>query len=215
MKKIAVILSGCGHLDGTEINEAVFTILAINKLNAQATMFAPNIERYDVVNHLDNTVTNQKRNIFIESARIAKGDINTLDKANVKDFDALVIPGGFGVVKNFSNIASSNNNFQVTSPLKELITTFFHHKKPIGAICIAPALIACALQNITTITITLGKKNELLDKINSNQVICDASNIVLDKENKIISTPAFMTNESLYKIYLGIEKLITKLLEIA
>ena len=214
MKKIAVILSGCGHLDGTEINEAVFTILAINKFNAEARIFAPNIEQSDVINHLDNTVINQKRNIFIESSRIARGNINTLDKLKVKDFDALVTPGGFGVAKNLSNITSSDQNFQVISPLKELIISFFHHKKPIGAICIAPALIACALHNITTLTITLGNKNKLLDKINANQVICDASNIVIDKKNKVISTPAFMTDENIHNIYLGIEKLIAQLLEI-
>lgn len=214
MKKIAVILAGCGHQDGSEIREAVITLLELDKHDVKLQIFAPDSEQYDVINHLNGKVMNESRNILVEAARIARGDIKPLDELNSKDFNALILPGGYGAAKNLANIAQKGTDGQTIPVLKNIILNFLKEQKPIGAICIAPALVAQAVKNHYKVKLTLGEKNDLLDSFNADQEICATELITVDEKNKIITTPAYMRNDRLSKIAKGIEKLVSKVVEI-
>ena len=140
MKKIGVVLSGCGVYDGAEIHESVITLLAIDKLGAQALCMAPNKNQMHVVNHLTGSVAEgETRNVLVESARIARGQIRDMKEVTVKDFDALILPGGFGAAKNLCDFAVKGKDCAVDPEVKRLVSETLAAKKPVGAICIAPA----------------------------------------------------------------------------
>ncbi len=214
MKRIAVILAGCGHLDGSEIREAVISLVALDRHNANVTIFAPNRKQHHVVNHLNGTETTETRNILVEAARIARGNVKDLKELNVNDFDGLVMPGGFGVAKNLANIAFEGSNGSVDANVADIINAFAAQKKPIAAICISPALVAKTLSGKSPV-LTLGPKNTMLAEMNAKEQVCTASEIAYDNANNLISCPAYMTDEKLSNIADGIEKLITKLMEAA
>ena len=160
MTKVAVVISGCGFLDGAEIFETVFTLLELDRNNADVKIFAPDENQHYVINHLTGEEMPEERNILVESARIARGRIQPLNKLNAKDFDALILPGGSGVVVNLSDLAFKNENGKVINGLQDIIVQFYKASKPIGAICISPAILALALKEYGKIKITLGG-NEL------------------------------------------------------
>ena len=162
MTKVAVVISGCGSLDGAEIFETVFTLLELDKNNADVKIFAPSKNQHYVINHLTGEEMPEERNILVESARIARGKIQSLSKLYVKDFDALILPGGFGATINLSDLALKNEHGKVIRELKEIIVQFYKSSKPIGAICISPAILALALKEQAKIKITLGEENELI-----------------------------------------------------
>lgn len=212
MKKIAVILSGCGYLDGSEIRESVLTLLALDTLKVQYDIFSLNEEQYHVVNHLTGDIqSNQKRNILEESARIARGKIEDLTKINVNNYSSLIIPGGFGVAKNLCSFAFNGINAQVNPVILKVIHEFYDNKKPIGAICISPALIALSLGSNKP-SITLGNDKKLADEIEKTGVLhksCHTSDCIIDEKNKIVTTPAYMDDDiNLADVYQGISKLI-------
>lgn len=212
MKKIAVILSGCGYLDGAEIRESVLTLLALDTEGVQYEIFAPNKNQHHVVNHVSGEeVAGEARNILEESARIARGKIKDLNKLNVSDFSALVMPGGFGVAKNMCSFAFDGSAASVDEEIAKKIRDFKAENKPIGAICITPALIALVLGNQSP-TLTIGTDTttaEELEKLGAKHQNCAASDCVVDEANKIVSTPAYMDDlASLAEIYSGISKLI-------
>lgn len=214
MKKVAVILAGCGHLDGSEIREAVITLLELDKHNADVTIFAPNTMQHHVVNHLTGKETNESRNILVEAARIARGKVHDLSELNSNNFDALVMPGGFGVAKNLATIAFEGAKGSVSPMVSKVINDFVAQNKPVGAICISPALVAKALNGKAPL-LTLGPKNQMLNEMSAKEKICTASEIAYDTENNLVSCPAYMTDEKLSNIAQGIEKLITKVMEAA
>ncbi|AVP87841.1 isoprenoid biosynthesis protein [Candidatus Phycorickettsia trachydisci] len=215
MTKVAVVISGCGFLDGAEIYESVFTLLELDRHNAQVKIFAPNLKQTRVVDHLTNQEMSQERNVLVESARIARSKIQPLDQLNVKEFDALILPGGYGAAINLSDVASKNASAHVIDSLKATIHEFNTTSKPIGAMCIAPALLAIAFKNTTQIKITLGDSNPLISQAGALEETCKAEDVVVDATNKIVTTPAFMLNASLTKIHLGISKLVSKVLEMS
>ncbi|CAF4628715.1 unnamed protein product, partial [Rotaria sp. Silwood2] len=148
--RIAVVISGCGSLDGAEIFETVFTLLELDRNNVEAKIFAPNQKQHYVINHLTKKEVAEERNILVESARIARGEIqplNELQVKQVKDFDALILPGGFGAAANLSDVAFNNENATVIEDLKKIIIEFHKLSKPIGGICISPAVLAAALKD--------------------------------------------------------------------
>lgn len=214
MKKIAVILAGCGHMDGAEIRESVLTLLAIDKMQASAHIFAPDIIQHDTINHLTGAPTQETRNVLVEAARIARGQIQDITLCDATNFDALIMPGGFGAVKNLSDLASMHGQAEVIAPLKSLIAQFISQAKPIGAICIAPAVIACALKHTTLLTLTLGEHHELLSEFGAKEELCKANECVIDIPHKIVSTPAYMLNARLAEIAEGIESLVKEVLNL-
>lgn len=224
-KKIALILAGCGYLDGSEIREAVLTILNLdeegfNTESGSLAIFAADDLQFHTINHKNSEETADKRNILAESARIARGAVSPLSELQTKDFDALIIPGGFGIAKNYSNIAlmaekapQNLASAEILPQIKAIIEEFHNAKKPIGAICIAPALIALALRGKTEgLTITLGNvesNNGLAQALGAEHKESSQQEIVIDKPNRIISTPAYMLEGSLANINRGIQKLVT------
>lgn len=214
MLKIAVILSGCGHMDGSEIRESILTFLALERNNIDYMVFAPDIIQTEVYNHYEcYLMRNETRNVLIEAARIARGRITNLSDLKPEEFSALIMPGGYGVAKNLSTIGDKGT--EVLPKLKEVIIEFYNSKKPIGGICIAPAVIALCLKDKVQVTLTLGDYSDLLDKLGVDQEIARVDEIIVDKKNKIVSTPAYMIyNPKLLDVERGIEKLVRKIKEL-
>ncbi len=214
MKKIAIILSGCGVYDGSEIHEAVLTMLAITQQGAQYRCFAPNIEQYHVVNHLTGDIDeSQSRNVLVESARIARGDIDPITELVVDEFDAVVLPGGFGAAKNLCDFAIKGENCSMQSDVLAACQAFAKANKPAGYICIAPAMIALVYGQGSQGTI--GTDSDIakqLTTIGLEHINCSVEQVVIDEKNKVISTPAYMLAGDISEAALGINKLITNLL---
>jgi len=209
MAKVAVILSGCGYLDGAEIRESVISLLALDREGAEVTIFAPDIPQKDVVNHLSGEPMNESRNVLLEAARIARGQISDLSDAKADDFDALIIPGGFGVAKNLSNLAEKGGDATILPEFKRLISAFIEQKKPIGAICISPAVLVAAIKDDLKIKVTIGSDADgLIASMGSENENCKAEESCYDEENNIASCPAYMLDAPIGKIADGIEKLV-------
>ena len=219
-KKIAVILSGCGFQDGAEIHESTCVLLALDLAGVQVECFAPNKQQGVVVNHLTGSNDSEAgRNILTESARIARGNVKAMTAFKVDDFDALVMPGGFGAAMNLSNFGSAGENCEVDMGVDQAIQAFAKAKKPIGAICIAPATLAKSLQSAGVhATLTIGSDEVVAEKITAmghKHEVCAATDCVIDQENKVVTTPAYMTAQGIGEVWGGGEKLIKTVVEMA
>ncbi|SUQ55934.1 Sigma cross-reacting protein 27A [Raoultella terrigena] len=213
MKKIGVVLSGCGVYDGTEIHEAVITLLAIARGGAQAVCFAPDKAQTDVINHLTGELLPESRNVLIEAARIARGEIQPLSNARADDLDALIVPGGFGAAKNLSSFASRGSECTVDDELKALTQAMHQAGKPLGFICIAPALLPKILPAPLRVTIGTDLDTaEALEDMGAEHVPCPVDDIVVDEENKVVTTPAYMLAQNIAEAASGIEKLVARVL---
>lgn len=214
MKKIAVVLCGCGHLDGSEIRESVLCLLELDRNGADISIFAPNKPQADVMNHLMHKPASGTRNCLEEAARIARGKIENLDHLDAKNFDAIVFPGGFGVLKNFSTMAIGGAHGSVDKQIASIIKSFHAAKKPIGAVCIAPAIVASVLKEADP-KLTLGNESEMLTEIGVSNNPVGSEEIIYDAKNKLISTPAYMHEDKLSNIHQGIAKMVKQLMEVA
>ncbi len=212
--KIGVLLSGCGFLDGAEIREAVLTYLALSKHNVEIISIAPNIDQHHVVNHLTGDEVSESRNVLVEAARIARGDIKDLATINPDDLDALLIPGGFGVAKNLSSFAFKGPEANFNPLVENFIKQIHSAKKPIGTICIAPAVINLLIPAKVTIGNDAATA-AAIQKLGGEHIDCQADEIMLDEKNKIVSTPAYMLDAPLHLISRGIEKCVNKTIELA
>lgn len=215
-KNIGVVLSGCGVFDGSEIHEAVITLLAIDQNGAEAVCMAPNIE-LDEINHLSGEPTGAKRNVQVESARIARGKIRNIAEVTAADLDAIIFPGGFGAAKNLCNFANKGADADVQPDVARLLHEMAAMKKPIGAICIAPALLAAALGRKYTPQLTVGTDSGTAAAINatgSSHKACSVKDYVLDRDNKIVSTPAYMLAARISEAAEGIDRTVKALLEL-
>lgn len=214
MKRVAVILSGCGVYDGAEIHEAVLSMFAIEQNGASWHCFAPNIEQHHVVNHLNGEVTAETRNVLSESARIARGNIQDIGELKVSEYDALLVPGGFGVAKNLSSFAFDGKECSVNSSVLDVCKAFAREGKPAGYMCIAPALLPKVYGE--GVKLTIGKDVETastLESMGAKHVNCDVTDILVDEERKLITTPAYMLAESISEASAGINKLVKALLD--
>ena len=192
MKKFAVILCGCGSLDGSEIHESVMTLLAIDRNECTYSIFAPNDNQYHVVNHCTKEATQEKRNMMVEAARIARGDIRPIEECRVEDFDALVFPGGNGAAKNLFTYAFDGKNCTVREDVAQLIKAFHAQHKPIGALCIAPVMIAKVLGDVT---ITVGNDEGTIANVlsfGSQHINTQQTGVIADKQNMVFTTPCYM-----------------------
>lgn len=214
-KKVAVILSGCGFLDGAEIRESVLTLLNLDMSGADVSMFAPNKSQHHVVDHKKGEEAGDTRNILEESARIARGKIEDLENLKTDDYDALVLPGGFGVAKNLCDFAFKGSGGSVDDTVLRVIKEFHQKGKAIGAICISPALVAMCLGE-TGLKLTIGTDKETvaeIEKTGAKHVECQAGDCVIDIEQKVVSTPAYMFDDaSITAINSGIGKCIREVL---
>jgi len=218
MKNIAVILAGCGYLDGAEIRESVLTLLALESEGVQYKIFAPNKDQHHVINHLDGEpVEGSVRNVLEESARIARGAIEDISSLKVELFDALVLPGGFGVAKNLSSFAFEGSSGSIDNAISSKILGFHSMNKPIGAICISPVLVALSIGKQTP-TVTIGSDKSTaseLEKLGAKHQNCITSECVVDEINKIVTTPAYMDDSAnLPEVLTGITKLVKNVIRL-
>jgi enhancing lycopene biosynthesis protein 2 len=213
MKKIAVILAGCGVYDGAEIHEAVLTLLAIKKNGAEYAIFAPDIDQYHVINHLTGNEMPERRNVLIESARIARGKISSLITFNAKEFDALILPGGFGAAKNLCSYAIDGADAKVNPEVKKAVGDMISLKKPVGALCIAPVILAKILGN--HIEITIGRDAGTaadIEKMGGLHKPTGHAEIVVDRKYKIVTSPCYMLDASIDQVWEGADKTIKAIL---
>ena len=195
MKKIGVVLSGCGVDDGAEIHEAVITLLAIDRAGAKSVCMAPDIDQIHVINHHNGEeMVGEKRNVLVESARIARGEIRDINAIKADDIDALVFPGGFGAAKNLSNFAEKGDECDVHPDVMRLVKEFVTKQKPQAALCIAPAMMAKIYESESAKpTLTIGNDKDgisMIEAMGSQHQECVATDFVFDKTNNIVSTPA-------------------------
>ncbi|MEK6773573.1 MAG: isoprenoid biosynthesis glyoxalase ElbB [Bdellovibrionota bacterium] len=216
-KKIALILSGCGHRDGAEITEAVSLIISLGQSGAEVFCFAPDLD-ITPINHITGeTKTLEKRNLLEESARIARGQVKCLEELNVKNFDGLALAGGTGAAIYLSNWSAKGAQAEVLPEIKRIITEFHQQEKPIGAVCIAPALVACVLGK-KNITLTLGNDPEIISEVKktgAQHVVCPVDDFITDRDQKIITSPAYMYKAQPHEVYKGISGLAAELVEMA
>jgi enhancing lycopene biosynthesis protein 2 len=218
MNKVGVVLSGCGHQDGSEIHEAVFTLHALEKAEAEAIIMAPDMDQFHVINHLNgNEDVSESRNILVESARIARGKVVDVASVSGHQLDALIFPGGTGMAKNIFDYSMAGINCTVISDVQRLVVEILEADKPLGAICIAPVMVAKVLEFLgRTGTVTGGFNDEINNDIKAmgiNTIEVGAEEIVVDKENKIVTTPAYVEAKSMNESFTGIEKLVNKVLD--
>ena len=214
-KKVAVILSGCGVYDGAEIHESVITLLRLDQRGAQVQCFAPNIAQMHVINHLTGEEMPESRNVLVESARIARGEVKDIREANAEDFDALIVPGGFGAAKNLSNFAVEGTNCSVNPDVLALAEAFADACKPVGLICISPALAAKIYG--PGVVCTIGNDAgtaAAVEKMGGKHEECDVHDIVEDTQRKLVTTPAYMVAKSISEAAGGIYKLVDPVLEL-
>ena len=218
MNKVGVVLSGCGHQDGSEIHEAVFTLHALEKAGAEVIIMAPDMDQFHVINHLNgNEDLTESRNILVESARIARGKVVDVASVSGHQLDALIFPGGTGMAKNIFDYSMAGINCTVISDVQRLVVEILEADKPLGAICIAPVMVAKVLEFLgRTGTVTGGFNDEINNDIKAmgiNTIEVGAEEIVIDKENKIVTTPAYVEAKSMNESFTGIEKLVNKVLD--
>lgn len=215
-KRVAVILAGSGVYDGSEIYETTITLLRLSQLGAEVQCFAPDIEQMHVINHLTGEVMEESRNVLVEAARLARGNIKALSEAKVENFDALIIPGGFGAAKNLSDFAVAGKDLTVNPEVLQFSQAMHQAGKPIGLMCIAPVLTA-AIFGSGTLT-TIGHDEDTASTIQATGAqhqSCTVDNIVIDAEKKLVTTPAYMLANSIADAAVGINKLVEQVLELA
>ncbi|WP_413507365.1 isoprenoid biosynthesis glyoxalase ElbB [Serratia proteamaculans] len=215
MKNVGVVLSGCGVYDGTEIHEAVLTLLALDRAGVQAVCFAPDKPQLHVINHLSGDEMPELRNVLVESARIARGNVQPLSQADASQLDALIVPGGFGAAKNLSSFASEGAECWIDKDLAKLTQQMHKANKPIGFMCIAPALLPKLLDQ--QVRLTIGNDpdlGEVIDAMGGEPVICPVDDIVVDVDNKVVTTPAYMLAKSIGEAASGIDKLVSRVLDL-
>lgn len=216
MTQVAVILSGCGVFDGAEIHESVLTLWALEQENANYQCFAPNIEQAHVINHLTGEEMEQQRNVLVESARIARGNIKDLKQFNAAEFDALILPGGFGAAKNLSDFAFKGADCTVNSDVLDACVAMAKARKPCGYICIAPAMIPKIYGDGTKLTIGDDEDASTnIEKMGGQHVKCPVDKFVIDEDHKVVSTPAYMLAGSISEAASGITKLVSQVISMA
>jgi enhancing lycopene biosynthesis protein 2 len=213
MKKIAVILSGCGVYDGAEIHEAVLTLLAIDKAGATYQCFAPDIQQHHVLNHVTGKEMPEKRNVLVESARIARGNIKPLSLFMAGDFDALIFPGGFGAAKNLCNWATEGDHCTVNPEVAAAVKTMFEAGKPIGAMCIAPVILARLFRGTNLTTGRDPASGSFIEQMGNRYAPASHGEVVADRVRKLYTTPCYMLDATISQIAEGTENIVREMMK--
>jgi len=215
MGHMAVILSGCGFLDGSEIHESVLCLLALSQSGHTYHCFAPDIDQVKVVDHISkNAVAGQERNVLVESARIARGEISPLSTLKVSDFDAVVMPGGYGAALHLSTFAQDQEKCTVNEDFRRVVMEFHQARKPIGATCITPVVLAKIFEGVIPATMTLGSSadaNVHLSNLGMTVQSATAGEMISDDEHKVYTTPCYMEPPDLAAMYEGVKQMVAKL----
>lgn len=213
-KKVAVVLAGCGVYDGSEIHESVLTLLALDQHGATYRCFAPNIEQMHVVNHVTGQPSaGETRNVMVEAARIARGKIEDLATARAEDFDALIVPGGFGAAKNLCDFAVKGTAMTVQPDLLRFAQAMRDAHKPIGLICIAPTMSAKIFG--AGVRCTIGNDGETaaaIEAMGAEHMACPVERAVVDERHKLVTTPAYMLDRRIGEVAAGIDECVAKVL---
>lgn len=217
-KRVGLLLSGCGVMDGAEIHEAVCAMLALDRAGAEVVCLAPNREQADVVNHLTGAPQAERRNVLVESARLARGRIRDVAGVGAAELDAIVLPGGYGAAKNLSTFARDGERAQADPDVARLLRDMLRAGKPIAALCIAPAVLAAALGREFRPELTIGTDEgtaRTLEKMGARHVPTSAAGVVVDRKNKIVTTPCYMLATRISEVADAAEKAVRALLELA
>jgi len=218
LKRVGVVLSGCGFLDGAEIHEATCTLLSLDRRGAKLVAIAPDVEQMHVVDHVKGAPADgERRRVLQEAARIVRGQITEMSKVAAKDLDALVFPGGYGVAKNLCTFAVDGRNMRVLPDVERLAREMRAAGKPQGYICIAP-VIAAKLFGAEKVKLTIGNDRDTAAAIESwgaRHVDCKVEEIAVDERLEIVTTPAYMLGPWIATVATGIDKLVSAVLEMA
>jgi enhancing lycopene biosynthesis protein 2 len=212
-KKIAVVLSGCGVFDGSEIHESVFALWAIASAGATYDVYAPDMQQHHVINHLNGQEMSEKRNVLVEAARITRGVIQPLSELDTAKADALLFPGGFGVAKNLCSFAVDGVDCVVNPEVKKVVKEFHQAAKPIGAMCISPVLITKILGNPE---VTIGSHKDTakaIEAMGGKHVVATHGEVIVDASNKLVTTPCYMLDASILQIADGAKNLVAALMK--
>jgi len=217
-KRVGVLLSGCGFLDGAEIHEATCTLLSLDRRKARLVAMAPDVPQMHVVDHLAKApAAGQGRGVLAESARLVRGQIEDLARVNAADLDALILPGGFGVAKNLCSFAVDGRQMRVQPGVEALVRAMRAAGKPMGFICIAPVIAARVLGG-DGVCVTIGDDPETAAAVESwgaRHQPCKVSEIAVDERLKVVSTPAYMLGPWIADVAEGIDKLVARVLALA
>lgn len=214
-RRVAVVLAGCGFLDGSEIHESVCTLLAIDRAGVRYQVFAPNKPQKDVIEHHRQRDTEETRNVLVESSRIARSDAKPLSGLKMEEYDALILPGGYGAAKNLVDYASEGAACNIDADVERVIKEAHAMKKPIGAICIAPVIIARALGKEHRPVLTIGSDTTTagdIEKMGGRHRVAGVTEIIVDEDNRIVSTPAYMSARRISEVWDGVSKLVDKVI---
>lgn len=213
MKKFAVVLAGCGVFDGAEIHEASLTLLSIMQHGGVYKVFAPDTYQYHVINHITGSEMPEKRNVLVESARIARGKVSPLTDFNANDFDALIFPGGFGVAKNLCNFAFKGADCSVNEDVAKAIKSMHASRKPIGALCISPVLLSRVFGKVE---LTIGDDRNTItsvEKMGSKHIKTTHGEVIHDHDHHIFTTPCYMLDANILQIYEGTTNIVKAMME--
>jgi len=213
MKKFAVVLSGCGVFDGAEIHEATLTMLAIKKQGAEYEIFAPDIPQHHVINHITGEEMNETRDVLVESARIARGNIKDLKEYNPLDFDGLIFPGGFGAAKNLCDFAFKGPECTINDDVVNAIQKTAEQHKPIGALCISPVIMAKIFGDVE---VTIGQDAdtaEAIEKMGATHKQTDHGEVIVDEKNLVFTTPCYMLDANILQIAKGASNIVKAMME--
>lgn len=217
-KRVGFLLSGSGFLDGAEIQEAVSGLIALSQAGATIVPIAPNIAQHHVIDHQAGSETTESRNVLVESARIVRGNVTPADEVSVDELDALVIAGGFGVAKNLCDLAFKGPDCTVNPACANLINQFHAAKKPIGAMCISPAMVAKVLGAHSRVKLTIGSDPgtaQAIEAMGCEHVTCEVTSFVTDEENLVVSTPAYMLGPGPSDVFAGVSAMCKEVLRLA
>lgn len=214
MKKFAVVLSGCGVYDGAEIHEATLTMLAIMKNGGTYQCFAPDIPQYHVINHITGEEMNETRNVLVESARIARGNIKPLNEFDGKEYDAIIFPGGFGAAKNLSTVAFDGPDAKINPEVENAVNQMLELGKPIGALCISPAVIAKIIGNRVEVTIGSDKGTaDAIEKMGATHIVTTHGEVVHDHKYNVFTTPCYMLDATILNIEQGANNVVKEMMK--
>ncbi|MBI1748389.1 MAG: isoprenoid biosynthesis glyoxalase ElbB [Acidobacteria bacterium] len=217
MIRVGVVLSGCGVMDGSEIHEAVCTMLALDQAGAEIICMAPNQPQTDVIDHRTNVAAGESRNALVEAARIARGHIRDIAAVRADDLDAVILPGGFGATKNLCTFAADGDRCKVNAAVECLLRDMHRQGKPIGALCIAPVLLARLFGPDYKVELTIGRNPDVaekLERMGARHKSAAAHEIIVDKKNKIVTCPCYMLAERISEVYQGACRTVEEVLRL-